>query len=115
MTPDAVCRLVVGVHEAELQRWIDRAWLRPQWRDNTWYFAEIDVARVRLIVTLQVELEIDPDAVPVVLSLLDQLHDARRGLRLMQEAIAESLPPDQRLRLAESLRRHAAAHDEDHA
>ncbi len=112
MTPGEVCRLVVGVREAELQLWIDRAWLRPQRRGETWHFAEIDIARVRLIVTLQVELEIDPEAVPVVLSLLDQLHDARRGLRQLQRAIAENLPADQQQRLAEALLRHAAAHDE---
>jgi chaperone modulatory protein CbpM len=109
VTPEDVSRLVAGVEPAQLQIWIDRAWLRPQRDGETWIFAEIDVARVRLIITLERELEIDAEAVPVVLSLLDQLHDARRELHTLHVAIQEALPAPQHRLLAETVQRHVEA------
>ena len=44
--------------------------------------------RIRLLCTLRYELEIDPEALPVVVSLLDQLHDAQRRLHALAGAIA---------------------------
>lgn len=51
-------------------------------------FSEDACVRVRLLCTLRYELEIDADALPVVLSLLDQVHDARRRLRALAGAVA---------------------------
>ena len=53
-----------------------------------WLFHEIDVARVRLIVELRDELGLDEEAMPTVLSLLDQLYEARRQMRALRQALA---------------------------
>ena len=50
-------------------------------------FRDIDGARVRRIVTLRTEMQITDDALPTVLSLLDQLYDTRRQLRRLVEAL----------------------------
>lgn len=84
---------VEGLDEAQLGRWISRGWVRPDGRGDTARFSDADVARVRLIRECRVELEIDTDAMPVVLSLLDQLHGLRRELSALAGAV-EGQPDD---------------------
>ena len=54
----------------ELRLWVSEGWVTP---DDEQGFAEIDVARVRLVCQLRRDMNVNEDAVPVVLSLLDQL------------------------------------------
>ena len=76
----------VGVAETEITRWVELTWLRPDGSPGGWLFREMDVARVRLIAELR-SLRMDDDAMPVVLSLLDQLYAARRRMRLLLEGV----------------------------
>ncbi len=103
MDRDRVFTVVPGLRAQDLDLWIARAWVKPQ-ADEPVVFADIDVARIRLLVLLQVDLEIDPEAVPVVLSLLDQLHDARRQLRVVRRAIDEAASTDLRTAIADRMR-----------
>jgi chaperone modulatory protein CbpM len=73
--------------EYELRDWIARRWVRPEEGDDGYGFEDIDVARVRLISALRHDLQIDMQTLPVVLSLLDQLHDARRQLLELSRVI----------------------------
>ena len=66
---------VSGLDPDDLERWILNSWVRPAGNADRYEFREIDVARVRLIQELRDELQVNEDAIPVVLSLLDQLHD----------------------------------------
>ena len=84
---DGLIRMVAGLQEAELRRWIDERWVRPERAASGFVFREVDVARVRLIVELRHELAIDDEALPVVLQLLDQVYALRRRLKAMSEAI----------------------------
>jgi chaperone modulatory protein CbpM len=88
----------LGLAEAEIHRWVEQRWLRPGGAPGGWVFQEVDVARVRLIVELR-DLALDEEAMPVVLSLLDQLHATRRQLRLLQQAVEETAPDAVRERL----------------
>lgn len=80
-----------GLAEAEIHRWVELRWLRPEGEAGAWVFQAVDVARIRLIVELRA-LALDEEAMPVVLSLLDQLHATRRRLRLLQQAVGEVAP-----------------------
>ncbi len=71
-----------------LARWIERGWVRPEGEGADAAFSDVDVARVRLIRECRVEMEIDADAMPVVLSLLDQVHGLRRELSALTGAVA---------------------------
>ena len=71
-----------------LQRWIVLGWIRPLQDDAGTRFDAADVERVRLICDLHFELQIEEDAMPVVLSLMDQLYAARRSLRRLATAVA---------------------------
>lgn len=91
---DEVARLA-GVRRSELVGWIEERWVLPAVEADGWRFAEVDVARVRLIVELRDELDVGADALPVVLALLDRVHALRRCLRSVCAAVAD-LPEEQR-------------------
>jgi chaperone modulatory protein CbpM len=84
ITITALRQVVHGLDDWELQDWIARRWVRPEEADDGYQFEDIDVARVRLIHVLRHDLQIAPSALPVVLSLLDQLHEAHRQLAMLQ-------------------------------
>jgi chaperone modulatory protein CbpM len=100
---DAVMVQVRGVDRATLERWIDAALVRPEGGPGEWRFRDIDVARVRLIVELRREMRVEERTLPLVLSLLDQLYDARRAMRRLGTAMAE-IDEATRARMQEKLR-----------
>lgn len=83
---------IVSVEEAELRFWVESGWVRPaqgnrEHGEPDWLFAEIDVARVRLIAEMRRDLALDEDAVPLVLSLVDQVYGLRRALGALCRAV----------------------------
>ncbi|HXQ50130.1 MAG TPA: chaperone modulator CbpM [Stellaceae bacterium] len=99
---EAVCVMIGDLQAQEVERWIGESWVRPESSGGGYVFHEIDVARVRLIVELRRDLEIDDAAMPVVLNLLDQLYALRRRMKAVTAAI-ETLPPDLRAAIAQRL------------
>jgi chaperone modulatory protein CbpM len=81
----------IGVPAKRLRAWVRRGWLRPEARAGEPVFRDIDVARARLVTQLRDELAIQPDAVEVVLRLLDQVHGLRSELKALGHAL-ESQP-----------------------
>lgn len=71
----------------ELTGWIENRWVRPAREEGGYVFDDADVARVRLICELRRDLEIDEEAIPVVLSLLDQVYALRRAVGRLNDAI----------------------------
>ena len=93
---EALLREIGALDTAELTRWVESGWVRPEGEEGRWLFHAIDVARVRLIVEIRHELAIDEEAVPVVLSLLDQIYGVRRELAALCGAVAEQPDPVRR-------------------
>lgn len=93
---------IAGLDEAELTHWIDAAWVHARGTRGAWQFEEVDVARIKLIHTLRHEMDIDEPALPVVLSLLDQLYELRRNATRLNAALAD-LPPEARKVILERL------------
>ena len=79
----------VGRDPAEVETWIVAHWVRPSRADNEWRFAEVDLARARLICEVRYDLGVEPETVPVVLSLMDQMYQLRRQLRDVAAALAQ--------------------------
>ena len=104
MTREDLLRTFVGLQAERLDLLVARAWVRP---DNGTVFADIDVARVQLLVSLQDDLQVETETVPVVLSLLDQLYETRRQLRLVRHAIDKATTADLRAAIATEMRRLA--------
>jgi chaperone modulatory protein CbpM len=103
---EEVCGRFPDLAPQEATLWIERCWLRAEPAPGgTWLLTEVDVARLTLLVELRVTLELDEDAMPLVLSLLDQLYDARRALRALTAAIKAQPEPTRRMVL-DAAQRH---------
>jgi chaperone modulatory protein CbpM len=64
----------------------------------------VDIARLELLCDLAEDLELDEAAVGIVISLVDQLHGARRDLEMLTEVI-QTLPTNLRSRFGAALQR----------
>ena len=87
----------------ELTHWVELGWVMPDTEDTVLVFREIDVARVRLIHDLRHDMDIGEDAIPLVLSLLDQIYDLRGRMNAVLTAVAAQ-PPDVRTAVLEAIR-----------
>ena len=85
----AVVARVRGVNADTVQAWVEQDWVRPRHDAGRPVFEEIDVARVQLIAELR-DLEVGDAAIPVVLSLLDQLHATRAQMRRLCAALDDA-------------------------
>jgi len=86
MTLDDLLATIPSLQRVDLEGWIRDELIAPQ-QDAGLSFSDKECARVRLICTLTYELEIDSGALPVVLSLLDQLYDTRQRLLSLSRAV----------------------------
>lgn len=82
-----------GVTAGDVDIWVERRWLLPVRDETGWSFSDTDLARARLIAELERDLGIDAEAMPVVLSLLDQVHGLRRRMRILTAALLELPEP----------------------
>ena len=81
-----------------LHQWIDLGLVSPHPEAGQYAFDEADVARVELMCELCFDMDLGQDSLPVILSLVDQLHDVRRTLRALAAAIGEQ-PEEVRTRI----------------
>ena len=95
MDLEALARLFPGADALEIATWVERGWVQPEHEGENLVFQEIDIARVRLIRDLRHELALGEEAVPVVLSLMDQVYELRSQLRAVLGAL-EGQPVDVR-------------------
>ncbi len=89
----AIGLLHFTVDRTTVETYVARTWVRPTPGTEGWQFAEIDIARIDLVTHLRRDMQVNDEAMDVVLSLLDQLHDLRariRGVRAAVEARPES-------------------------
>jgi chaperone modulatory protein CbpM len=68
---DAALRL--GLPREEIALFVARAWVLPADRERR-AFDEEDIARIRLIHELRSRLEVNDEAVPLIMHLVDQLN-----------------------------------------
>jgi chaperone modulatory protein CbpM len=90
ITLDILCARFATLDAEDLRRWISEGYVRPDASGGAPVFREIDAERVRLILELRDEMQVNEDALPVVLSLLDQLYTLRRRLRQLGVAVDEA-------------------------
>ena len=85
---DDLVAAISVLQRSDLEAWIRDELVTPRQEAGALLFTDMECARVRLICTLHYELEIDPDTLPVVLSLLDQLYETRQRLLSLTAAVA---------------------------
>lgn len=86
---------VARLNLKELRYWVRQGWLRPAKSDAGPVFDELDIARIRLLCDLRKEMSLPNDVLPVVLDLVDRLHQTRREFRALAKALDEQ-PEDVR-------------------
>ena len=73
----------------ELRLWVREGWVRPAMSETGPLFDDLDVARLRLLCDLRKDMALPSNAVPVVLTLIDRLHQTRRDLYTLLEALED--------------------------
>ena len=91
-------RAGLEVTEQEVIGFVQQSWVLVSGEQEGWRFDEADAARVKLIVELKRDLEVNEEALPVVLNLLDQLYGLHQVLDDIRTAV-EGLPPGLRREL----------------
>jgi chaperone modulatory protein CbpM len=77
-----------------LRVWVAQGWIRPKGEPEPG-FTEADMARAALICDLEDRLGFAEEDVPVLLSLIDQIHGLRAELMTLLDAL-DTLPEDLR-------------------
>ena len=72
-----------------LLTWIEEGVIAPHRDDQGYLFDRIDESRVALCCDLHYRMGLEHASLPVILSLIDQLHDARHYLRKLTRAVTE--------------------------
>jgi len=89
--------VITRVHSLTVTRlrvWVREGLIKPA-DEEAHGFSEADIARAELIRNLEDELGFAEEDVPVLLSLIDQIHGLRAELRGLLEVL-EDLPPEVR-------------------
>ena len=84
---DEVIALVPRLSRTDLERWIRAALIEAELDADRPVLSETQVARVQLVCTLRFDMEVEEETLPVVLDLIDQLHDTRERLHRLSQAV----------------------------
>ena len=72
-----------------LMTWIEEGVVTPERDDKGYVFDAVDESRVALACDLHYRMGLEHASLPIILSLIDQLYDARHHLRTLTRAVAE--------------------------
>ena len=101
---------VARVTLRELRLWVREGWVRPAQGPEGPVFDEVDIARVRLLCDLKKDMSLPSNALPVVLTLIDRLHQTRRDLHALTQAL-DAQPEPVRRAVISTVRDRAAGRD----
>lgn len=93
LSEDEAIAATEGLTRARLIAFIAAEMVSPQHSDTGPFYRRIDIARLHLLCELSDDLDLDEHALGIVISLIDQLHDARFALRTLAGAFASA--PDE--------------------
>lgn len=109
---EEIVATVTRLTRSQLIYFINCELVRPELGFEGYVFRSVDIARLELLCDLSLDLELDEVALGVVISLLDQLHDARQDLATLTQAI-NTLPNGMRKQMVTSLQKSQAT-DKNH-
>ncbi len=95
---------IATLDHARLVAFMEAEIVRPVHTARGIRFRRADLARLELMCELSDLYDLDEDALGLVMSLIDRLHDVRRELRLVLEAVAEDGSEHLRRRIGRALR-----------
>lgn len=83
---------IAELKREDLKAWVDEALVAPEEREGELMLSDLACARIRLICTLHYDMDIETNALPVILDLIDQLHETRGRLNTISRAVMEQDP-----------------------
>lgn len=83
---------IAELKREDLEAWVDEALVAPEEREGELMLSDLACARIRLICTLHYDMDIETNALPVILDLIDQLHETRGRLNTISRAVMEQDP-----------------------
>ncbi len=101
---DEAVEVVARLTVSQLRSFIEAEIVTPTTTETGIVFRQVDIVRMELLCELSEEFDLDPDALGIVISLIDQLHSVRADLRTVLKAV-QGEPEDVRERI------QAAIHD----
>lgn len=110
LTEGQVVATIERLTVTRLHVWVTGGLVRPAAPGGAASYSELDVARLRLMCELCDDLEVSDEALPIVLSLLDQVYGLRRELRNLTRAVEEQ-PRSVQGEIAAALRRRSGHAD----
>jgi chaperone modulatory protein CbpM len=87
ITEQEIVSQLQGISSKRLRLWVKRGWVKPAKTGSGYHFRDIDVARLELIRQLKLDMAVNNDAIPIVLSLIDQVHGLRYELKTLARAV----------------------------
>jgi len=99
---DDVITTVTRLTRSQLVRFVEVDLVKPARIDGRHMFREIDIARLELLCDLSEDLELDETVIGILISLIDQLHAARKDSVVMARAI-DALPSDLRSQISAAM------------
>lgn len=103
ITEAELCARLKDLDREILSQWIELGLVEPQRDACGFLFDEIDEARIALVCDLHYGMGLDHESLPVVLSLVDQLHHTRHSLRAITTAVSEQ-PTEVRVAITQRTR-----------
>jgi chaperone modulatory protein CbpM len=100
-----------GLQRQVLLAWIEEGVITPHRDASGYLFDRIDESRVALACDLHYRMGLDHASLPVILSLIDQIHDTRHHLRELARAVAAQ-PESIRLEITRRITRIASTNGE---
>lgn len=106
LTEDDILAAIPGLTRTRLFGFIEAELVIPR-HDQTGgaparTFRKVDFARVQLLCDLTDDLDLEDDALGVVIALIDQLHATRQNLLTLARAL-EAEPPEVRARIGSAI------------
>lgn len=84
---DEIISSITALSHEDLQFWIHEELVRPSEYQGTFMFDDVECARVQLICTLHYDMDVETNTLPIVMDLIDEVHQHRRQLRKLGNAV----------------------------
>jgi chaperone modulatory protein CbpM len=78
---------IAALQRRDLEAWIRDGLVKLERHEDAQVFSDAECARVQLVCTLHYDLDIEPNSMQVIMSLIDQLHDTRERLQRLSGAV----------------------------
>jgi len=96
---------IKGISAVQLRVWVAQEWVKPAQSESAAAFNDADLARIQLLHLLDNQLDVGREAIPIILSLIDQVHGVCEKMQVISDAI-DAQPDDIRTEILERVRRN---------